>query len=406
MGEEHQGGCTTLLSISVRNLFPPALASRSGPSDSDTSKRRPAWASTGTSTCELASREVLLRLRLDIVQLEGASDGDGAGDDADAGRTLYSSEARHATAQPRWDHLDEQLDVTDGMASTAPNLRARISVIGSGGVSRLADVPLDPSRLRSLPVADKTRMCVPDALPPNCVLLHFDDGFTRISPEIYRILLREGVVSDDVETDDARDAKSDRSKTKNEGEEEIFEESAFNALGEERDEGLLDESALDKPSEPGDEVQGSISPEQDNWLLESAAEFSSRDATCDVIDERPEVSSESITDASIADHALVDDSKVSNDSTEPDLVEVEESKSTHEVGGIDKPEMEAEELPLLTVDSSADKQRALSDEVQELRRLVAMEQRLLEAEERTRKEVSLDQVVSCFYLSCPQEMHL
>lgn len=396
---EHQDEFTNLLSISVRNLFPPALASRSSiekdaePSDTASEKRKrhcPAyWASTGASTCELASHEVLLRLRLDIVKLEGASDSGGT---ADAESTLYSNEARHATAQPRWDHLNEQLDVADGMSSSAPNLRARIFVIGPGGDSRLADVPLDPSQLRPLPVADKTRMFVPDALPPNCVLLHYDDGFTRIGPDIYQLLLREGVISDVVEADEANDAKSDQSNTKNEENEEIFEERAFNALGEEKDESPLDESALEKPSEPDDDVDdGSLRPKKDDWLLESAAEFSSRDATRDAIEERPGVLTETVTDTSINDLY---------NSTEPDLVEVKDSNSALGVEGIDNPEiMKTEELPLLVHDTSADRKRALSDEVQELRRLVLIEQRLLEAEERMRKEVSLDHVLMCGCMS-------
>ena len=409
---EHQDRCTCLLSISVRNLFPPALASRisrekdtenepSDTSSSDERKKRhgrPAWATSGTSTCALASHEVLLRLRLDIVKLEGASDSVGTGGDADAERTLYSSETRHATAQPRWDHLDEHLDVTDGMASFAPSLRARIFVIGSGGYSRLAEVPLDPSQLRPLPVADKSRMCVPDALPPNCVLLHYDDGFTRISPDIYRILLREGVIGDDVETDEASAANSDHSKENNEGNEGTFEESAFNALGDEGDESTRDEGALDEPLETDDGAHGPLRTKKDDWLLESAAEFSSRNSTFDGAI-TPEVLTETVTGASIGDHALVADSKMSHDSAEPDLVEAEESNSTHDVGGIDKPEiMETEELPLLTLDSSGDKQRTLSDEVRELRELVAIEQRLLEAEERIREEVSL-YVVGVVYIS-------
>jgi hypothetical protein len=72
----------------------------------------------------------------------------------------------------------------------------------------LAEVPLDPTRLCRLhrPTRDDVStnndahdeydeyddddvMAIPPSLPPNSILIRYDDGITRVMPELYRHLV-------------------------------------------------------------------------------------------------------------------------------------------------------------------------------------------------------------------------
>jgi hypothetical protein len=74
-------------------------------------------------------------------------------------------------------------------------------------------VPLHPSHLKCIAQSDILK--IPSSLPPNAILIHYDDGWTRISPDLYSLLVKRGVIDECVVQ-----------------ESEVFSESAFNFLGD------------------------------------------------------------------------------------------------------------------------------------------------------------------------------
>ncbi|KAL3812127.1 hypothetical protein ACHAXA_009386 [Cyclostephanos tholiformis] len=225
--------------------------------------------------CAMASREVLRATRLDVVVVVGGGDGGGGGrrpqdvDECDDGtddrdehddrralssrteaEVVFSSTRTNPSAHPRWDHVNELLPPQrprrrggyddDGRGGgIICDWRARIVVLDdddivlpSGGMDDrdgrdgagmrsnatiLAEVPLDPTRLRRLhrPTRDDVDtnddahdeydeydddddvMAIPPSLPPNSILIRYDDGITRVMPELYRHLVRCGAIRDD-----------------------------------------------------------------------------------------------------------------------------------------------------------------------------------------------------------------
>ena len=179
--------------------------------------------------CALVSKEVLLRLRLDILVAKHPSP-PAACDDSDGEKEilLYSREQSHRTAHPRWDHIDEQIPNNSTWNSNKENAFARFVILDrdddpsssstddatKSGNNRewiLAEIPLDPSLLRRLPATaaagndapnggsrNGNAMIIPHSLPPNTVLLHCDDGYTRVLPDLCRLLVRRGIVAEGV----------------------------------------------------------------------------------------------------------------------------------------------------------------------------------------------------------------
>mmetsp|Transcript_15425 Transcript_15425/g.28056 ORF Transcript_15425/g.28056 Transcript_15425/m.28056 type:complete len:101 (+) Transcript_15425:501-803(+) len=39
-------------------------------------------------------------------------------------------------------------------------------------------------------------MIIPHSLPPNTILLHYDDGYTRVLPNLYWLLVQKGIITE------------------------------------------------------------------------------------------------------------------------------------------------------------------------------------------------------------------
>lgn len=148
----------------------------------------------------------------------GSSDQDGVDssdeipDDANDGnyRVVYTSPALVRSVQPSWEHLDERIDLPEEWwrrSGIYRTMRLRITQIlsfeeesqkeektekdetSSSGTANsnnvFLEIPLYPSKLERLHRDD-----VPPSLPPNACFVHFSDGSTRCSRNLFAILLK------------------------------------------------------------------------------------------------------------------------------------------------------------------------------------------------------------------------
>lgn len=102
------------------------------------------------------------------------------------GIVVYSSESEKSV-RPKWEHLDERIDLPGEWwfkESVYKSMKLRFTLLqtDSDSDSTFLEVPLCPSILQRLDV-------VPEALPPNSVLVDFSDGSTRLPNNIFQVLL-------------------------------------------------------------------------------------------------------------------------------------------------------------------------------------------------------------------------
>ena len=276
------------ISIAIRNLFPPLLVTTSANHDDNlivdsdilSSLSSKLSSRTVEERCTLVASDVLLRIRLDILLIENNRNNVSKEEEEEI--LLYSSEKMNCTAHPRWDHLDEQLllseDVVDDAAENDEglykNLYARFVAIqeednnitvenNSSNTNTeilLTEISLDTSNLRRLPTSydnngdddnvvgesDKSNngknMLIPEFLPPNAILLHYNDGYTRVMPDLYSLLVAKGIVTENITLDPLRKGGSSTGDMNNEENDNddndsdekntsVFEEGAFDVLG-------------------------------------------------------------------------------------------------------------------------------------------------------------------------------
>ena len=330
--QQHEKPQALPLSITVRNLFPPlaisnaaAAAAAASVDDSDanasadsvchddkevgcdddnddddddvdenhTSNRNRLMMAATTFTsiegrCARASRDILLRLRLDVILKNQpptpTTKKDGNDDEITTSVVILSMTQSHSTSHPRWDHINERLLLTtllsSSAASSTTDCYARFVILNDGanddtkteshgqggGEVVLAEISLNPSKLRCLPssVAPNTnmddnniddnsinggsirrsndnnnnnnsngvQMIIPHTLPPNTILLHYDDGYTRVLPSVYSFLLQREIICENYDN-----GMRDGTTTRNEKEVHarkgpFFEDKAFDLLSD------------------------------------------------------------------------------------------------------------------------------------------------------------------------------
>ena len=249
------------ITITVRNLFPPRVVSRDCNEEEETDNYERLNQRDNNNIipvedrCKLAAQDVLLRTRLDILIKESKSSPE---------ILLYSSEKLNCTAHPRWDHLDEQLPLSDDdhlQDEDLANIYARFVAIREDCNSTtaveqseeilLAEISLNPSNLRRLPKNDDDQiiinsnnvknLTVPDSLPPNAILLHYGDGYTRVVPELHSLLVQKGITTENIATDlqleneskeDGNNDSFTNEKEENDDKDKsVFDDAAFDTLG-------------------------------------------------------------------------------------------------------------------------------------------------------------------------------
>ncbi|KAL7542382.1 hypothetical protein ACHAWF_007173, partial [Thalassiosira exigua] len=286
---------------------------------------------------------------------EGAGDGEDDEEGEEAEATLVcSSERTRAAAHPRWDHVNEMLPDPERLGECVARFVVSVDDGAAGGEKRVVgEVPLDPSRLRRLPAGDGawggdgrggSGMTVPRSLPPNAVLIHYEDGYTRVLPELHRLLVRRGIVSEGATVDPV--ARDDDGRSRSDVGEEDGGEDALGGRGTTRDEGRRgrEEARAMRATAPRDCRRGE----------RAAAEQSE--------EKEPDLVSEAALEA--ASDQTVDNGKEELARLSP--------PPTPPLAPLPPP---AELYP-------ADDAFLIGGDVEELRRLVQMEQRLLEEERR------------------------
>eukprot|EP00970_Alexandrium_tamarense_P005199 scaffold845_cov199-Alexandrium_tamarense.AAC.12 len=372
-----------------------------------------------------------------------------------ASRTYYSSTSEICTAHPRWDHLNENL-LTNPTADTNeadreekwkdqvyPSLYARFVVVPSPYPPNttqqqhsskknnnkdwiLAEVPLHPSHLRCIPLPDDARsisssnstMNIPSSLPPNAILIHYTDGYTRVLPSLYELLVQKGIVEKNASgVLNARYGSADDGcEGGDKGREEArFDEKVFDVLGEggTNDAGARDATATTTDEQPEEKGTNSVYVDAKVFDLlgkENTAHASTVATTTSVVNEKNEF--ESAFDDCVFD-------LVGGESAEREvLLATSNDEAMSEVDDARAESTEAEESVSYVIDTTTDScniepvqpnisspsdsepsQQLLlpskvvatnatstvshiKDEVEELRKMVQHEQTLLEKEQQ------------------------
>lgn len=372
-----------------------------------------------------------------------------------ASRTYYSSTSEICTAHPRWDHLNENL-LTNPTADTNeadrekkwkdqvyPSLYARFVVVPSPYPPNttqqqhsskknnnkdwiLAEVPLHPSHLRCIPLPDDARsifssnstMNIPSSLPPNAILIHYTDGYTRVLPSLYEVLVQKGIVEKNASgVLNARYGSADDGcEGGDKGREEArFDEKVFDVLGEgsTNGAGAIDATATKTDEQPEEKGTNSVYVDDKVFDLlgkENTAHASTVATTTSVVNEKNEF--ESAFDDCVFD-------LVGGESAEREvLLATSNDEAMSEVDDARAESTEAEESVSYVIDTTTDScniepvqpnisspsdsepsQQLLlpstvvatnatstvshiKDEVEELRKMVQHEQTLLEKEQQ------------------------
>jgi len=367
--------------------------------------------------CALVSREVLLRLRLDIVTkpiiISTSSNNDTEEIDNDTSNIsketlVYSSEQPSSTAHPKWDHVDEYLSTLfindkDPIHNKNCNILYARFVILSDTTNDdnnpssvdikeclLAEIPLHPSNLRRLPTItsndnqdtnntnnNNTSMIIPNPLPPNTILLHYNDGYTRTIPNIYWTLVQRGIICESIVDPVIKRYGSGEEYVEGEkdnNDDDRFEDKAFNVLpdnnvelkqsGESHEE-KLDESSFSNLQD--DRATLNISQTTDDKVFDLLGEAESSSIAQPVQGESDTV----VPDQNVAQNSVAEEFEQSTE-----VLSQENEETPHE---------SLLELPPLSVSAEC---QTTQDEIEELRRLIKMEQQLLE-EERSIQQVSV-----------------
>jgi hypothetical protein len=158
-----------------------------------------------------------------------------------------------------------------------PNLHARFIIQNNSSTSSstlsseriLTQIPLHPTQLRIIPSTSAYTETIntPNSLPPNAILIHYDDGVTRVLPSLWELLVRRRVIEEvDTSTlqmgsvegerfdDRAFDVLGDSVDEKKDGRENakhgsIYDDKVFDLLGEPKATDKDSTSNLDEPEE-------------------------------------------------------------------------------------------------------------------------------------------------------------
>ena len=190
--------------------------------------------------------------------------------------TLSASQSIH----PHWNHLNEQIinkHNEEEWEKMYPNLHARFIIQTNSSTSSstlsseriLTQIPLHPTQLRIIPSTSAYTETIntPNSLPPNAILIHYDDGVTRVLPSLWELLVRRRVIEEvDTSTlqmgsvegerfdDRVFDVLGDSVDEKKDGKENakhgsIYDDKVFDLLGEPKATDKDNTSNLDEPEE-------------------------------------------------------------------------------------------------------------------------------------------------------------
>jgi hypothetical protein len=391
--------------------------------------------------CAWVSRNILHRLRLDIILKNQPEDDTGTGSGTSENTTtviVCSMEQSHGTPHPRWDHVNERLLLSSTGPVPITECYARFVILNHGDDTRdgeavLAEITLNPWKLRCLPSeSDNTnnnhntdnnsgrsrrnnmtsgmQMIIPHTLPPNTILIHYDDGCTRVLPDVYSLLLQREIIREEANNRDGAGELGWGGKQPQEREVPVFEEKVFDLLAEKSNSDVdvsldtaLSSASTFAPSSSAKEVASAeLLPSPKNKDASSSVIFD--DCIFDLMGSTDGNSSSGIgqsqtaaveTDAHVA---LSVDNEAHADTSEAGLQsnvllrqDADDEKREEERVGPTTSSADREpedELPMLAlpafkienklITSTADEEE--EKEIEELRRLVHVERQLLETD--------------------------
>lgn len=189
-----------------------------------------------------------MKLRLDIVLKRSNAECDEDAAFANNTTTTICTLPNQAggSAHPRWDHLNEHINQEiishndDWEKDIYLLLFARFVIVdqktnnrpssSSHEESLLAEIPLHPSHLRTLPFtsdasATFATIQIPHSLTPNAVLIHYNDGCTRVLPSLYWLLIHKNVIEQCTGSSLTNQVHAEDGSTR-------FNERAFDFLGD------------------------------------------------------------------------------------------------------------------------------------------------------------------------------
>jgi len=308
----------------------------------------------------------------------------------------------------------------------------------------LAKITLDPSKLRCLPsVSQNTdtvnndnvdsnssrrnssninssgmHMIIPHTLPPNTILMHYDDGYTRLLPIVYSLLLQRGVIH---EEENKRDGVVllDRGKVKpQELEVPLFEDRAFDLLLDKSTSDVVMPMEMDTALESASAAVGVAAAELlpsskkndapsmvifDDSIFDlmgssdgsGARQTAAVTTGANVATSADDVTGAKTTDVELQSHMTRRQEDDENDIEKKRLVTAPAVAVEREVTG--QLLSSEEELPLLPLPASNIEKQSVTtcdeEEIEELRRLIHLERKLLEEDWRRVAQVSFIVVV-------------
>ena len=330
----------------------------------------------------------------------------------------------------------------------------------------LAEIPLHPSKLRRLPTTQQftssnddeaaqsndtqsninnnnnsnsngsnRSMIIPSTLPPNTILLHYNDGYTRVLPTTYWILVQKGFINESVVDPIIKrhgsggsgytKGQNDKDKMDGGGEDTVFEDKTFNLLGKEsvNDEGGSSDDDRRKDDTPDNVYHDSH--KVFDLLGDTATTDNSMTTSCDTVHQSKEVPAQPSLPSTTNEQELVfhtSDLLLVNKSSQEDVssnVKPEEEGGINEItdsscmGNADEQatalnsevvinddeqilhESLSPELPhlpaasIIQAEDCKTTRTTRDDEIDELKRLVQLEQHLLEEEQSRIDQVKL-----------------
>jgi len=170
------------IAVVVHNFLPPLAIA---PAESSSKK----WFRLDHTT------NLLVSVRLEIILIEG-----------DNSRIIFSSQYEQSSTRPMWDHLNERIkDWDQDWLEQSSSAFVRIIFLDKNGDNSVLidSVPLHPKFLRRLPGCEESQLDEPhpSALPPNAVLIHYNDGLVRVEASLYHVLLNQGAIHEQNPTD-------------------------------------------------------------------------------------------------------------------------------------------------------------------------------------------------------------
>ena len=329
----------TPVSITIRNFFPSKFWS-------NTKYTKLSQQESGRTKTNFSYNKRSECIHLPLCQLDIVRKDSSTNDDI---QTYYSMTS--GGAHPHWNHLNEHIGA---IPEDNSSLFARFTVDNQ----IIIEIPLHPSHLKCISHSDV--MEIPPSLPPNAILIHFDDGWTRVVPSCYSLLLKQQLIQECVLLEN----------------EDVFKESLFDMLGDaNRNDKTIDVAS--KESVYDDKVFDLLGSKS---IMVS--DHSDKSDETDM-DPSPELKNKANDAFIVSSVDRIAEERAINSEIAIDAKTIEDDVTTAHSSSNNK----LPDLPPLYHEPHLDEDSRIQTEILELQRKVQLEQELLQRDEMTIQEV-------------------